>query len=80
MVAQRPSLDWAQRLQPDPGPVLLGALLVSLIGAGIVWLAVRRPAVGEPRADNALRLRSARVGAGLTMATLGVLFSTGGSN
>lgn len=71
--------EWARRLQPDPGPVLVAALVVSMIGLGIVWLAVRRPAVGEPRADNALRLRSARVGAGLTMATMGILFSTGGS-
>ena len=72
-------VEWARRLQPDPGPVLVGALAVSAIGAGIVWLTVRRPAVGEPRADNALRLRSARVGVGLTMATLGILFSVGGS-
>jgi hypothetical protein len=71
--------QWALRLQPAPGPVLVAALVVTVIGVGIVWLAVRRPAVGEPRADNALRLRSARVGAGLTMAALGVLFSSGGS-
>lgn len=72
-------VGWARVLQPDPGPVLVGELVTGVLGVGIVWLAVRRPATGEPRADNALRLRSARVGAGLTMATLGVLFSTGGS-
>jgi hypothetical protein len=71
---------WARRLQPDPVLVLAGALLVGAIGWGIAWLAVRRPAAGEPRADDALRLRSARVAVGLAMAVLGSLFSAGGGS
>ncbi len=71
--------QWALRVLPDPGPVLVGALVVTVAGTGIVWLAVRRPSSGESRADNALRLRSARVGAGLTMAGIGAVFATGGS-
>jgi hypothetical protein len=37
----------------------------ALAGAAITLLAVRRPAVGDPRADLALRCRSARVAIGL---------------
>ncbi len=37
----------------------------ALVSAGITLLAVRRPAVGAPRADLALRCRSARVAVGL---------------
>ncbi|EOD66190.1 hypothetical protein [Amycolatopsis vancoresmycina] len=37
----------------------------AVVCAAIVLLAVRRPAVGEPRTDRALRSRSARVAIGL---------------
>ncbi|MDQ7810673.1 hypothetical protein Q5425_43695 [Amycolatopsis sp. A133] len=37
----------------------------ALVSAAITLLAVRRPAVGDPRADLALRCRSARVAVGL---------------
>jgi hypothetical protein len=46
-------------------------------GAAIVWLAVRRQR--RTRVDEALRLRSARVGAGLTMAALGAIAASGGA-
>lgn len=59
---------------PPPGPVLPLVLAVgsTLAGILVVGLAVRRPPALLDRADEALRLRSARVGAGLAMAALGV--------
>ena len=66
---------WARRLQPDPAAPLVATLLTGAVGGGIVWLAARRPAVGGPRTDQALRWRIARIGLGVSMATLGTLVS-----
>lgn len=59
---------------PPPGPALplVMAVGATLAGIVIVALAVRRPPALLDRADEALRLRSAGVGAGLAMAALGV--------
>jgi hypothetical protein len=46
----------------------------GLIAAGIVALAVRRPAAGDPVVDLVLRARSARVATGLAIAVPGALF------
>ncbi|WP_020672531.1 hypothetical protein [Amycolatopsis nigrescens] len=46
----------------------------GLIAAGIVALAVRRPAAGDPVVDLVLRARSAHVATGLTIAVPGALF------
>ncbi|MEV7097075.1 hypothetical protein AB0M80_29905 [Amycolatopsis sp. NPDC051045] len=45
--------------------LLAVAVATVLVSAAITLLAVRRPAVGDPRADLALRCRSARVAIGL---------------
>jgi hypothetical protein len=68
--------EWARRLQPDPVPPPVAALLAGAAAGSVVWLAGRRPAVGEPRADKALRARVARIGVGVAMAILGALIST----
>ncbi|MGW4132255.1 hypothetical protein [Amycolatopsis japonica] len=46
----------------------------GLVAAGIVALAVRRPAAGDPVVDLVLRARSARVATGLAIAVPGALF------
>lgn len=56
---------------PDPGVTLTLAVASVAAGAAIVALTVQRPPARLDRADDALRLRSARVGAGLSMAALG---------
>lgn len=62
-------------------PAVAAGLAVAAVAAGIVvvGLAVRRPPARIDRADAALRLRSARVGAGLSMAALGLVGGSRGS-
>ncbi|WP_410621227.1 hypothetical protein [Amycolatopsis sp. cmx-8-4] len=50
-------------------PLLAVAVGTTLVCWAITLLAVRRPPAGEPRADLALRCRSARVAIGLGIAT-----------
>lgn len=73
-----------ERVVPYPWWALLLGLGAAATGAAIVWLAARRPSAGRPstrqsRADDALRLRSARVGIGLAMAALGAIAGSGGA-
>lgn len=71
----------ADPASPLAAPALAVGLAVAAAAAGIVVvaLAVRRPPARIDRADAALRLRSARVGAGLSMAALGVVGADRGS-
>ena len=71
---------WARSGRIAPQWPLLGAFGVALVGAGACWLAVRRPVAGEPRADDALRVRSARVALGLTIGALAMVFSVDGTS
>lgn len=66
---------------PLAAPAVAAGLAVAAVAAGavIVGLAVRRPPARIDRADAALRLRSARVGAGLSMAALGLVGGSRGS-
>jgi hypothetical protein len=68
-----------ERVVPDPWWALLLGLGAAATGAAIVRLAARRPSTGQSRADDALRLRSARVGIGLAMAALGAIAASGGA-
>jgi hypothetical protein len=68
-----------ERVVPSPWWALLLGLGAAATGAAIVWLATRRPSTGQRRADDALRLRSARVGIGLVMAALGAIAASGGA-
>jgi hypothetical protein len=67
------------RVVPSPWWALLLGLGVAATGAAIVRLAARRPSTGQSRADDALRLRSARVGIGLAMAALSAIAASGGA-
>lgn len=49
-------------------PVLAAALVTTALAWLIVFLAVRRPSIGRPEVDVALRIRSARVAVGLGIA------------
>ncbi|KAA2260452.1 hypothetical protein F0L68_20160 [Solihabitans fulvus] len=51
--------------QSLPWLVIAGVLLTVIAVYGLVWLAVVRPVVGDPQADAALRVRSARVMVGI---------------
>jgi hypothetical protein len=68
-----------ERVVPYPWWALLLGLGAAATGAAIVRLAARRPSTGHSRADDALRLRSARVGIGLAMAALGAIAASGGA-
>lgn len=62
------------------GSALTTAVAVTAAGAATCWLAVRRPVAGETRIDQALRVRSARVGLGLTIGALGLVSSAFGDD
>ncbi|MGH3504578.1 MAG: hypothetical protein ACRDQA_27315 [Nocardioidaceae bacterium] len=69
---------WAQTLLPRasaPTALAAGGVTVVLV-AGVLVLAARRPPVAEPRLDEVLRIRSARVATGLGIAVLAVLTSS----
>jgi hypothetical protein len=69
--------------ESERGLPLWSALLLGFgsaaAAATIVWLAVRRPSPRRSRADEALRLRSARVGIGLAMAAFGAIAASVGA-
>jgi hypothetical protein len=68
----------AGQVLPSPWWALLLGFGAAATGATIVWLAVRWPPNRRNRADDALRLRSARVGIGLAMAAIGAIAASGG--
>ncbi|WP_051342149.1 hypothetical protein [Pseudonocardia spinosispora] len=71
-------VGWARRMQPDPGTVLVGVVVVNAVGWALAWLSTRQTSTGQPRADQALARRGARVAAGLTAAMSGVACSPTG--
>lgn len=64
-------------LSPHAGAVLVTAAAVLLLVLAVLWLSVRRPPDGQPRADAVLRIRSGRVATGLGVAALCSLVATG---
>jgi hypothetical protein len=69
----------AGQVLPSPWWALLLGFGAAATGAAIVWLALRRPPTRPSRADDALRLRSARVGIGIAMAAIGAIAASGGA-
>ncbi|MFI9810987.1 hypothetical protein [Saccharothrix variisporea] len=60
--------EFAHEIARPPGVLLLVGVAVGLAAVlAVVWLALRRGAVGDPATDAALRTRSARVAVGLGM-------------
>jgi hypothetical protein len=72
-------VGWAARMLSRPGWALAGVVAVTAVALLVAWLAVRRPDGEQPRADDALRRRSARVAVGLAMAVFGTIAAGGGT-